>query len=299
MKKPNFFIVGAPKCGTTALNEYLKLHPEIFIVSRKEPHYFNTDIPKARGFNKLERYLELYKPCKSKHIAVGEASVWYLYSNDALDNIYQFNPNAKIIIMVRNPIDMAYSLFSQLRYNLEEDQESFENAWHLQKIRKQGKKLPILTREAKFVQYGQVCKLSKQIERAYSIFPKEQIKVIIFDDFVADTRHIYQETLSFLGLNDDGKTKFPVINESNIYNIKWLQKFIYRPPKFLAMFFNRWKPIRDITNFLVEQIKKWNSTNVKRPPLSDNFRQELADYFRDDVKKLSQLLDRDLTHWLE
>ncbi|MFK5970340.1 MAG: sulfotransferase [Candidatus Marithrix sp.] len=299
MKKPNFFLVGAPKCGTTTLNKYLKSHPEIFMI-RKESHYFNTDMQVgARMFTQLKAYLELYKTCKPTHLAVGEASVWYLFFSKALSNIYQFNENAKIIVMVRNPIEMTFSLFSQLRYNLQEDQESFEKAWYLQEIRKQGKMLPSHIYEPKRLQYGKVGRLGDQLERAYSIFPGEQIKVIVFDDFVTDTRRIYQETLLFLGISDDGRTEFQKFNKNKVYNIQWLHQFIQKPPKVLKKILNRWRYVRDFKNVIMDSIENLNQTEIQRSPLSDDFCQELADYFHDDVKKLSKLLDRDLMHWVE
>ncbi len=298
IKKPNFFIVGAPKCGTTALNEYLKSHPNIFMVNRKESHYFNTDMPKLRGFTQLIKYLELYQECQPEHLIIGEASVWYLYSSEALHNIYQFNKNAKIIAMVRNPIEMVYSLFMQLKYNLEEDQTTFEAAWKLQNTRQTGKMLPPLYREAKILQYGQIGQLSNQIERLYSIFPPEQVKIIVFDDLKRSPQQVYKEVLSFLGLNDDGQDNFPPVNESKIYNIKWLHRFIYRPPRLLASVLNHWKPLRDITNGVIDQIREWNTLAFHRQPLPTSFRKELAIFFQDDVNKLSELLQRDLMYWI-
>jgi len=216
MKKTNFFIVGAPKSGTTALSEYLRTHPQIFMSNPKEPQYFCTDMPWIRGFTQLEAYLNLYEDCNSVQVAIGEASVTYLYSSEALYNIHQFNKDAKIIVMVRNPVDMVYSLFSELRYIFTEDQKSFEMAWNLQETRKRGKNLPWAwfpwsCGETKLLQYGQVGKLGKQIERAYSIFHPEQVKVIIFDDFTTNTKKTYEDVLLFLGLDYGNRTEFPKI----------------------------------------------------------------------------------------
>ena len=130
--KPNLFIIGAPKCGTTAKAHYLSEHPDVFMCPEKEPHYFNTDLNYKRGkSDDLEEYLNLFSGATEEKI-VGEASVWYLYSKEAVRNILEFNPNAKFIIMVRNPIKMAPSLHQQLFYNGRETEKDFNKAWCLQ-----------------------------------------------------------------------------------------------------------------------------------------------------------------------
>ena len=110
-KKPGFFIVGAPKCGTTSFYHYLRQHPQIFMPDNKEPHYFGSDLKKRSDeFIKTEEeYLSLFKDADSSQMA-GEASTFYLYSKAAQKEIKGFNPHAKIIIMLRNPIDFLHSL---------------------------------------------------------------------------------------------------------------------------------------------------------------------------------------------
>lgn len=301
MIKPNFFIVGAGGCGTTALYKYLQLHPNIFITTPKEPNYFATDIPEMRVFTQLEKYLELYEACRPEQIAIGEASVWYFNSSVALSNIYQFNPDAKIIVMIRNPIDRMYSsYYGQRNIIFNEDQDSFEQAWRLQEVRKQGKMLPKNCRVPRLLQYGQIGKLSEQFEQLYSIFPPEQIKVIIFDDFITHTQSIYQETLAFLGVTNDNRIDFKQHNSKNkIYKIQSLSKLTQHPPQFLSKLLNRWKWIRDIKNTTIDQVNEWNSIGIERPPLSENFHRELKAFFQDDVTKISKLLGRDLTHWVK
>jgi len=300
MKKPNFFIVGAPKCGTTALSEYLKSHPNIFITDQKEPHYFATDLPGRRTiFTQLENYLELYKECGSSHIAIGEASVWYLYSMEALNNIYQFDKNAKIIVMIRNPVEMVYSLYSQHRNRLNEDQKNFKRAWELQSARKYGHSLPHRFHEPILLQYGDIGKFGKQLEQAYSIFPPKQIKVIIFDDFITSTRNVYQEVLEFLGLPDDGRMLFSKMNENKVYRYNWLQLFLRHPPNFLVILLQNLKYLKKVRQFIIDWLTEKNSIKVQRTPLPEEFRKELKDFFHDDVKNLSKLLGRDLMYWVE
>jgi hypothetical protein len=298
MVKPNFFIVGAPKCGTTALYEYLSSHPNVFMAYSKEPCYFNTDM-QNRIYIEMNDYLKLYSDCSSHHTIIGEASAIYLYSSEALQNIHHFNQDVKIIIMLRNPIDMVYSLFGQFRYELIEDQKNFEIAWDLQKKRAEGHQLPPSCLEPKLLQYGQIGKFGEQLQRAYSIFPKKQIKVILLDDFIADTKKVYLEVLSFLGLEDDARSSFPKINEHKAFKVYWLQYILRCQPPIIRRLVNKFRPVRSFKDLIMNSLINWNNVKTQRPPLSASFRQELADYFRDDVKKLSQLLDRDLMHWVE
>src|SRR5262249_20365906 len=139
IRKPNFFIVGAPKCGTTSMANYLSWHPRIFVSAVKEPHYFARHtwrnpndrlIPSYR--NSLEHYLKLFQDVPEDSLAVGEASVRYLMNRKSLEEIAEFAPDARIIAMLRNPVDLAYSLHSELLKHYMEDVEDFEKAWGLQ-----------------------------------------------------------------------------------------------------------------------------------------------------------------------
>src|SRR5665647_751711 len=110
LKRPDFFIVGAPKCGTTAMNNYLAQHPDVFM-AQKEIHYFGSDL-KMRVKVSESEYLNYFQNAEEKKL-IGEASVWYLFSEKAAAEIKAFSPQAKIIIMLRDPIDVLHSLHSQ------------------------------------------------------------------------------------------------------------------------------------------------------------------------------------------
>jgi hypothetical protein len=137
MKKPDFFIAGISKCGTTALSEYLKSHPQVFFSDIKEPNYFNTDFSEAYrirfGTRELLQgdndYLAQFKDADNKHKAIGEGTVWYMYSQEAVNKIWEFNQSAKIIVMLRNPMAMAYWLHGQMIYSFNENIKDFETTW--------------------------------------------------------------------------------------------------------------------------------------------------------------------------
>ena len=136
-KKPNFFIVGAPKCGTTSMNAYLKQHPDIFVPERKELHYFGSDLAFQRDSFLEEAYSKHFENWEDQKVG-GEASAWYLYSERAAEEIHQFNSDAKIIIMLRNPADMVHAHHSQAMYVGGESITNFDEALDAEEGRRNG-----------------------------------------------------------------------------------------------------------------------------------------------------------------
>ncbi len=297
-RKPNFFIIGAPKCGTTALSEYLRTHPNIFITRPKEPRYFAKDI--YRPVTNFEDYLALYDSVLSKHIAIGEGSATYLISKVAAKNIKEFSPNAKLIAMVRNPIQMIPSLHSQMLISFEENVKDFEQAWHLQGIRKQGELIPKTCRSPIFLQYAYAGCLGTQLERLFKVFDKRRVKVIVFDDFAASTKQVYEDVLSFLEVPSDGRSQFPPIKTNKIYRFQSVSRFLRRPPKLLMNTYFQMKKIFNIDSpGFFSKINKLNSKKKERTSISRKMKQELIETFQADIFLLSNILERDLSHWLE
>ena len=194
MARPNFFIVGAPKCGTTALRQYLLDHPETFFCEPTEPHYFATDFPSHRYVDTEENYLRLFDAAGPQCSRIGEASSWYLYSREALLNIREFNPDAKIIAMLRNPIEMTPSLHAQLLRDFAESEPDLRRAWDLQEERRDPNTLP-KNRNTRYdprtFLYGEACKLGEQVDRLLAVFPREQVKIILFDEVSRETKAVY------------------------------------------------------------------------------------------------------------
>ena len=300
VQSPNFFIIGAPKCGTTSLSEYLREHPDIFFAYPKETNFFNTDFsPKYRKYQKLDRYLnECFYDSKG-YKAVGEGTVFYLMSDVAIDNILKFNPEAKFIVMIRNPIELSYSMHSTELYGGNENAENFNDAWNLQEDRKNNKSLPPLCREPKILQYGTLAKTGKQLQRLLKKIPQEKLKIILFDDFKKDVKTVYDETIEFLGLIKDNRTKFPIANENRESKIRFvtlLISYVGRKLKIITI-----KKKLGITpgKSLLKIFEKWNAKSVKRNPLPDSFKKELQKYFENDVHLLQMIINRDLSHWLK
>ena len=292
---PNFFIIGAAKSGTTAMSEYLRTHPNIFFCNLKEPEYFAKDFENPYVSSE-KTYLKLFQSADpSRDLAIGEGSTVYLFSKVAVKNILQFQPDAKIIIMLRNPTDLVISFHSQLLKSGNENISSFLEAWNAEADRRQGKRIPFSCRETQFLYYSEWGRLGSQLKRVMDIVPKSQLKVILFDDFIHNTRAVYQELLEFLDLPDDGRTIFPRFNESRVPKNQFLQNTF-------GLIQHYWLPIRikfrngkgfGFGNFINRFI---TSESVKEKSLSQ-IHQMLNDYYKDEVLLLEKLLGRELKHW--
>lgn len=297
--KPNFFIVGAPKCGTSALYRYLRQHPNVFMPAVKEPHFFSSDLVTYHKVKSMEEYRELFRGSTAQHLRVGEASASYLLSSVALANIREFNPDSKIIAMFRNPVDLVYSFHSQLLFWSEETVEDFETAWRLQERRSQGLDLPRTCREPFWLQYRRIGLFGTQVERMLSVFPAKQVKMILFEDLAASTQRVYSEVLEFLELPQDNRTEFPRVNENKRAKFTWLRNFVRKPPPTLKKGYRALKRRlgKEKVGFFRDALLDLNTLKQTRPPLSPAFRAELVQTFQEEVARLSRILGRDLSHW--
>src|SRR5262249_26128809 len=226
MRKPDFFIVGAPKCGTTALNDYLQAHPEIFIPAKKEIHFFGADLPFLKGKRVTEQeYMTYFAPAGNEK-RVGESSVWYLYSQQAAAEIKAFSPAARIIIMLRNPVDMMYSLHSQRVYNDNENLVKFEEALAAEADRRQGKRLYQSALNTMGFFYRAAATYTPQVQRYFAVFGREQVHVIIFDDFKDATAEVYRQTCEFLEVDPQFQPEFRIVNANKGVHSTALRSFL-------------------------------------------------------------------------
>ncbi|HHJ39825.1 MAG: hypothetical protein AXA67_06425 [Methylothermaceae bacteria B42] len=235
---PDFFIVGAPRCGTTAMSHYLAHHPEICFSRPKEPHYFSLLQKILPGLDLEKHYLghcfNHYDP--AQHQVLGEGSVSYLYDTQAIEHILHLNPSAKFIIMVRNPVDMVYSYHARLVALLDETEEDFGKAWRLRHQRAQGKSIPKTCRDPFLLQYEEVGKTGKYLQQLFHIAGRDRCLVIVFDDFVSNPRESYLKILDFIQIKDDGRTEFYPVESNKYARSKLLQRILKRPPVRVASF---------------------------------------------------------------
>jgi hypothetical protein len=299
VREPNFFIIGAPKCGTTALSQYLGDHPRVFMSDPKEPHFFSRDLPSRGSVRALEDYRALFRDAGEEHLAIGESSVWYLYSKVAVPDILDRYPGARLIVMIRDPVEMLYSLFCQLTYTSDEEAPDFETAWRLQEVRRQGKELPASGFESMLLQYGELGKHAKHIVRVLERAPADQLKVVVYDDFAANPRRVYEDVLAFLSIESDQREVFPRVNANKVHRLGLVGKFVMQPPVALLRLASTVKRFTGIERLnVLTTLLSLNTKVEPRPPLREGFRRELAGYFRSDVARLEELLGRELDGWL-
>ena len=234
MSKVDFFIVGAPKSGTTALYSYLSTHPDIFLPEHKEPNFFAEDYPNIGG--RLKTFGEYEKLFTNHHKKIaGDGSVNYLASDTAPKSLKKYNPEAKIIMILRHPVELFLSEHSQLLYSFYEDIENPYQAWEMQEQRKACKNFPASCREPETLQYKKVCEHGKNLNKYIDLFPSDSILTLFFEDFVRSPQSIYRMVLEFLDLDDDGRTDFPKVNEAKHHKRGWLAKWLISPPGILGL----------------------------------------------------------------
>ncbi len=295
IKKPDFFIVGAPRCGTTAMINYLGQHPEIYTPKEKESHHFATDlIPFDDHFRSRENYLKLFNDKKDEKL-IGEASVFYLYSKEAAQNLYEFNKNAKIIIMIRNPVDMIYSYYSKLVSNGDENILDFKSALEAEEKRKRGIFIPKNIRFKERLYYSEVVRFSEQIERYFNIFDKDSVHYVIYDNFKYDTKNEYKKTLEFLNVNPHFQPEFKIFNQNMRIRSNALRDFFKNPPPWAYLFGKLVPPY--MLKFIHNKLDRINIKYVKRKPMDPELRKTLRKQFLPEVQRVSILLGRDLSCW--
>ena len=299
MRLPDFYIIGAPKCGTNALYSYLRDHPGVYMPDLKEPHYFSRDFPGLAQVDDFQSYGKLFASAAPETLA-GEASVWYLYSDVAVPEIIRANPAAKFVIALRNPIDMAHSLHAQFVRLLKDDVTDFEAAWRLQEQRRAGKQLPRYCPEPRCLQYRDVCSFGHQLDRVQRVVPPGQLKVCILEEFFRDVRRQYQDLLAFLGLEPDGREDFYVANENKTVRNRAVLRLVSAAASLLPGDLLRYR--RAMRAWGIKPLRllsRYNAVAASRTALRPEFRRILAEELAHDVQLLEALLGRHMTYWLE
>jgi hypothetical protein len=300
-RKPDVFIVGAPKCGTSAMHQYLAAHDEIYM-AKKEMHAFGSDLRFGPQFYRrnLQEYLAEFDARNGERRA-GEASVWYLYSAQAAAEIHAFNPEARIIIMLREPVEMLYSLYSQFRFDGNEHLKTFEEALAAEEDRRAGRRIKRQTYLAQGLVYRDTARYTAQIRRYFEVFGRDRVHVVVYDDLVADVRATFCRTLDFLGVDSARiRTDFPTINGNKAVKHSALRGLLNDPlVRSTAVAVGRRlpRPVFAALHDLERRLWKLNSRSEKRPPLAPEVRAQLQREFAPEVERLSELLGRDLTHW--
>jgi len=301
MTTPDFFIVGAPKCGTTAMYQWLVAHPEVFL-PRKEVHFFGEDLDHRRPPITTEDYLALYEGAQEAHRRVGDVGVWHLMSTSAASEIAAMSPDAHIIIMLRRPDEMLYSLHSQLVYSGDEDLTDFSSALDAESARSAGKHIPVSTHTGQeapptqCLQYRRVASFADQVSRYQQAF--DNVHVVLHDDLRADAAGVFRGVLEFLQIDPEVQPDFSVVNPNTQVRSQAARKAIqglrWGPLRSAVP-----APIRGVGRRVMEGLQSLNTDTTKRPPLDPAIGARIRADLREDVERLAAQIDRDLSTWLE
>ena len=293
---PDFFIVGAPRCGTTFMYEYLGQHPQIFMPENKEPNYMCKDLDSGSFLDGLSfmrdeaTYLRLFAPAPPGTLA-GEASTWYLYSETAAGLIREKSPDAHIVIMLRDPVEMLYSLHGRRTYGGSEEL-GFADAIAAEEDRRAGRRIPSRARNIKALFYHDVGSYSAQVQRYLETFAADRVRVIIFEEFVKDTAAAYAETLRFLGVDPDFHPNFEVVNASASRRSQRLRQLMLTPAVVKIAKAVIPARVRPRVGPIVDAL---TSRESPRPPLDPALRSQLRAELRPDVLRLDSVLGRNVS----
>ncbi len=298
-----FFVVGAPRCGTTALARALSEHRDVCFSAPKETHFF-TLRPATLGpeLHREEFVRSYFDPAQLDRKAMGEASVSYLYSPAAIRAIDRAFPDARFLIVIRNPLEMLPSYHAKMLFMMDESEPDFERAWRLQGQRARGLKVPRRCRDPRMLQYREIGRLGFHIANLFSIVQRSRVKVIHYDDFARAPIAAYREVIGFLGLDDDDRSSIPRINGTKAYRSALLHELTTRPPGVrLTIKLAQMKARKDPPLLIraLRALRKANVTTTKWRPLSAAMRDEIVETLRDDVLQLGSLVGRDLRDWFE
>jgi len=288
--KPNFLIAGASKAGTTSLHEYLAQHPDVFMSSFKEPNYF---VP-GYGYDKWEDYLGLFSSARGEK-AVGESSTGYLYCKESPSWIKSVLGDVKIILILRNPARRAASLYWWMVREGYEDAPTFSRAVELESLRAQDPKFRLNCPQfyPDYLYYATGL-YSKQARRYLEIFGRENVRIYIFEEFAKAPVAVCRDIFDFLGVNPEFEPTIAVHNEGRLPASTRLQFWLRnRAPRYLRLL-----PGRLRRKFLA-QLMAFNTQRGSTPipdPLIEN---RLLERYRDDIRELERILDRDLSFWFD
>jgi hypothetical protein len=303
MAMPNFLVIGAARAGTSAVCDYLAQHPDVYMCPGKEPNFFvaegRSEIP-FRGprdrevlvaqngwVSTLDRYRALFAGVTTERVA-GEGSTWYLYEEQAPVRILRHVPEARMIAILRNPVDRAYSAFTMLLMNGRETTVSFSRALAAEESR-------IAAGWSFIWHYRRMGLYSAQIERYYRAFARERLCIVLYDDLSSEPRAVLRDLFGFIGVDD----RF-VPDMSQRSNVS----FVPKHPGYQRMIVRRGSLGRLGRTLLPGRMRQRlkeelvYSTMTRPEPIAPGLRRQLADDFKPDILKLQDLLGRDLSHWL-
>jgi hypothetical protein len=281
---PNFLIIGAPRCGTTHLYRGLRQHPQVFMSDVKEPMFFAYEGETRPGVIGERAAYEALFAGSERFLARGEASTLYLYHHDAPRRIRELIPDARLIAILRNPVDRAISQYTFQRFLKVEPLDTLEAALAAEEERRNNHAPP-------FSLYRDVGLYSQQIARYLALFPRHQLLFLLQDDLEQDPHAVFRTIFQFL---DVDPTFYPDLrHKTNASGIPQ-HETVFRLIKSAGRTVKRFLPERLATHLSGSAHETW----LQPPTVNPATRAALRDFFREDIERTQDLIGRDLTHWL-
>lgn len=287
--------MGAAKSGTSALCDYLGQHPQIYVPRQKELHYFNTDLIVAgRRAYDLPRYLAYFNGKTS--FLCGEGSVWYLYSAEAPYHIHRHNPNAKILISLRNPAEALWSLYTHRQFRGNPHARRLDLRQLLNRERKILKRCQLLKKRVSVADlYLDIVRYSPQVRRYLELFGYRQVKIVLYEQFCANPLAVYKDILQFLEVNEINLPRQRQINQTGRVKSYKVDRLLERSVSVIRPF----KPVlpRFLRAQLYRSLHKLNISYTGVPVMDNSTRHEILKELDSDIEELEQLIGRDLSLW--
>lgn len=302
--RPNFLVVGAAKSGTTSLWHYLRQHPEIYMSPRKHTRFFAYDVedPGFRGPAPLKpalpyaitdpgAYHALFAGVTDE-TAIGEASHSYLYRPQAAGRIQEYAPGMKLVAVLRNPVERAYSHYRQMVRDGREPIADFFSALREEAARVEDHWWPDF-------HYARIGLYYSQLEHYFDLFDRDQIRVYLYEDLNSNPRGLLRDLFGFLEVAEGFVPELSIrYNASGVPKNRAAHALLQRL-RIVRPFLERALPRRQVRH-LVRLGASLHNRNLVNPPLSPEVRARITDeYFREDILKLQALIRRDISAWLE
>lgn len=288
--KPNFFIIGAPKCGTTSLAAWLSAHPNAFISDPKEPRYFNSDWNFPFRVVDADDYASLFAASRGQQ-AIGEATTGYLASEAAVPAILDFQPDARFVVCLRPPVDLFFSLHGQRLKEGNEVLRDPEAAWNAQDERLRGSDLPYGVKDPNVLNYNLICSLGTQMKSLFNRVPRNKVFVVLLEDLRDSPDDSFRSLCRFLEIEEISLPIYSATNTRSVPRFLWLQRVI----RFCGIVRKKLSlpPLGLGTHI--------RNANLSGGLKSDNsaLRSRLGEHFAEEVRQLEEVLGRDISHWNE
>ena len=237
----------------------------------------------------------------------GEASGWYLWSQRAASEIHAYRPTARIIAMVRNPVEMLPSLHSQYLHDGLEEIPDFADALAAEEDRRGGRRIPPYGGPEPWrLFYRNVVRFYEQVERYFTVFGRDQVCVVLFDDFVKEPQQTYEDILAFLDVDRSFVPDFRVLNPNKRVRSRRVQNAIWTlcdPSSGVRRVGTRLIPVHGVRSTLLQRsvpaLRRMNTAVEARPPIDPALRADLAAELASDIDRLGDLIGRDLSRWYQ